>query len=118
MSRLGAFPRKRSKYGAVPTTVDGIRFDSKAEARRYQELKLLVLAGEVRDLELQPEYPLLVRSRDGGFVRIGVYRADFRYRSGRQGLLVVEDVKGVRTPLYKWKRRHTTAQYGIDIKEV
>jgi hypothetical protein len=49
---------------------------------------------------------------------VGHYVADFRYRSGPQGLLVVEDVKGVRTALYRWKKKHVEAQYGIQITEI
>ena len=113
---------RRSKYGAVPKVVDGIRFHSKREATRYQELRLLEKAGEVKDLELQPEFPLFVPGRGNGGpyerVCLGKYVADFRYRAGRIGLLVIEDVKGVKTPLYRWKKKHVEAQYGIQIREV
>ena len=116
------------KYRAKPTTVDGIRFASMKEAKRYGELKLLEKAGEIWDLELQPKFPLSVPSTTGTMMgaakalagtfngRIGEYRGDFAYhdRSGR----VVEDVKGFKTPLYKWKRKHVMAQYGIEIREV
>jgi hypothetical protein len=109
----------RSKYHAVPTVIDGIRFASKAEARRYMELKMLEKAGEIRGLELQPVFPLFVP--DGASskrVKLGKYVADFRYRSGPRGLLVVEDVKGVKTPIYRWKKKHVEAQYGIAITEI
>lgn len=119
---------KRSKYGAQPTTVDGIRFDSKKEATRYGELKLLEAAGEIWDLALQPKFPLLVPSTSGqlmraaeaiaqgGSFRLGEYRGDFLYwdKSGK----VVEDVKGFKTPLYRWKKKHVEAQYGIEIREI
>jgi hypothetical protein len=111
---------KRSKYGAEPMDVDGIRFHSKREARRYCELKLLEKAGEIKDLELQPRFPLYApeRGRMHSLVLIGNYVADFRYREGPEGLLKIEDAKGVRTPLYRWKRKHTEIQYGIKIVEV
>jgi hypothetical protein len=114
----GEQPR-RSKFSSVMTTVDGIKFRSKAEARRYGELKLLEKAGEIKDLELQPRYPLHV----GGFgiyrgTHIGDYLADFRYREGPKGLLRIEDVKGVKTALYRWKKKHVEAQYGITVTEV
>ena len=48
-----------SKYGAIRTEVDGINFHSKREAARYRELCLMVRAGKIRDLELQPPFPLL-----------------------------------------------------------
>ena len=50
------------KYNAIPTTVDGIRFASKREARRYLELKLLQKAGHISDLELQPRFRLMSAS--------------------------------------------------------
>lgn len=110
------------KYRAKATIVDGIRFASKKEARRYQELRLLEKAGEIRELQLQPEFDLLAPGRcDGSLhrgVKVGKYVADFRYRAGRNGLLVIEDVKGFKTPLYRWKKKHVEAQYGIEIREV
>jgi hypothetical protein len=118
--------RKRSKYGAVPTTVDGITFHSAKEARRYQELKLLEKAGKIWDLQLQPRFPLLVESTTGYLAgafrtpaarRIGEYRGDFKYSDRRTTPYVVEDVKGFKTPLYRWKKKHVEAQYGIVIKE-
>jgi len=103
----------RSKYGAVPTVVDGIRFDSKKEARRYQELRLLEKAREIEDLTLQPIFSL-----KASLGTVGEYRGDFCYTDLRTGLRVVEDVKGVDTPLSKWKRRHVKAQYGIEVQLV
>jgi hypothetical protein len=110
----------RSKYGAVATTIYGIRFHSQKEARRYGELKLLEKAGEIRELELQPVFPISVpqRGRHGVTVDVAKYIADFRYRSGPKGLLVIEDVKGMRTALYRLKKRLVECQYGITITEV
>lgn len=114
-----------SKYRAVPTTVNGFRFASKAEARRYQELLLLGKAGEIRNLELQPRFPIT-----SGGVRVADYVADFRYDEiavhGTNGLGgpahewrdVVEDVKGVKTPVYRLKKKLVEAQHGITIREV
>jgi hypothetical protein len=104
-------PTKRHKYGAVATVVDGVKFASKKEAKRYAELKIMEQAGDISDLELQPRYPLTV---DG--VKVGEYRADFRYR--RDGVTVVEDVKGVRTAIYRMKKKMVEAIYGITIVEV
>lgn len=112
------------KYGAKPTTVDNIRFASQKEMRRYQELKLLEKAGLIRDLTVQPSFRLEVPTA-GDDEHIGEYRADFQYRelqideggfSGRWRL-VIEDVKGFKTPLYRWKKKHVEAQYGITIFE-
>lgn len=116
----------KSKYRAKPTVVDGVRFHSQKEARRYAELRLLEKAGEIWGLELQPAFPLLVHVMraakalaQGGTFRIGEYRGDFKYHD-RAGTVpyVVEDVKGFKTPLYKWKKRHVEAQYGIQIREI
>jgi hypothetical protein len=104
---------KPTKYRAVATTVDGIRFASKKEAARYGELKLLERAGHIDRLELQPAYQLVV---DG--IKVGVYKADFRYRDKRSGYFVVEDVKGVRTPVYKLKKKLVEALYAVRIREV
>lgn len=110
----------RHKYGAIATTVDGIRFASKAEAARYVDLKILEKLGHIKELELQPKYPLY--ATQGQFTTscflIGHYLADFRYRQGPTGVLVIEDVKGMRTALYNWKKKHFEAQYGLTITEI
>ncbi len=111
--------RNGHKYGAIPTTLDGIRFDSKREAFRYMELKLLEKAGIIRDLEPHPKFPIHVaHHRCGELTQVCVYKADFRYREGPRGLLKVEDVKGVCTPVYKLKKKMVEAQYGIQITEI
>lgn len=111
-----------TKYRAKACTVDGIRFHSQREAARYLDLRLLEKAGEIKELELQPEFPLyascelpIVPERDP--LKLGVYRGDFRYIDARNGEEIVEDVKGFKTPLYKWKKKHVEAQYGIQVRE-
>lgn len=99
-----------SKYRAVPVEVDGIRFASKREAARYGVLKLLEASGEIEGLELQPRFPLVVEG-----ARVGTYVGDFRYLDG--GETIVEDVKGVKTPVYRLKKRLVKALYGVEIKE-
>lgn len=106
---------KRSKYHAVKVTVDNIVFDSKAEAARYHELKLMEKAGLIEALELQPAYVLTVRNGERD-VSVGLYRADFRYWQG--GDVVVEDVKGMKTPVYQLKKKMVEAIYGIKIHEI
>lgn len=110
----------RSKYGAVRTTIDGFTFASKAEARRYHELKMLEKAGEIEGLQLQPRYPLYAfDGKLGKAVKIGAYVADFQYQFTKDPTKgVIEDVKGMKTPMYRWKKRHFEAQYGISITEV
>jgi hypothetical protein len=107
---------KANKFNAKKTTVDGHTFDSKAEASRYIELKMLKKAKKIDRLELQPTFSLHV---DGEL--IGKYRADFLYIDLSTGKEVVEDVKGgeaTKTPLYRWKKKHLKAEHGIDIVEV
>jgi Protein of unknown function (DUF1064) len=111
--------RRAHKYSAVATVVDNVRFSSKAEARRYAELRLLEKAGAIRELELQPKFPLHVghHARHHERVMVTTYVADFRYREGPHGMLVVEDTKGFRTPVYKLKCKMVLAEYGIAIRE-
>jgi hypothetical protein len=105
-----------SKYRAQRCEVDGERFDSKREMRRWQELQLLVKAGEISRLERQPSFRLDVIGPNGTLT-VGHYRGDFCYfdRAHRRH---VEDVKGMDTPLSKWKRKHVAIQYGIDVEIV
>lgn len=114
----GEKPLKRSKYGAQPTEVDGIRFHSKKEAGRYCLLKLREQAGEIRGLTLQ--VPLVLSAGNDKRTSIGKYLADFVYeeRIGQDWCHRVEDVKGFKTPLYRWKKKHVEAQYGISIREI
>jgi hypothetical protein len=111
-----------NKYRNVKTVVDGITFDSKAEARRYSELKLLERANEIRDLKLQPRYPLAIGDRPisirnkHGVKRKVVYIADFQYEQA--GEIFIEDVKGYDTPTSRLKRGIVEAQYGIRVREV
>lgn len=114
--RVGPEKPKRSKYGAEPTTVDNIRFDSKRESERYSELKLLEKAGEIRILQVQPRFPLWVRGAPAEPITIGEYRGDFSYTRNDTHTMVVEDVKGMDTPLSKWKRKHVAAQYDIEVR--
>lgn len=97
---------KRSKYGSAKTVVDGITFDSRKEARRYAELKILEKVGRIEDLRLQPEYELIPKYRKNGHtIRRTTYRADFAYIDTETGQLVVEDVKGFRTETYRLKKK-------------
>ena len=91
------------KYGAKKTVVDGITFDSKAEAKRYGELKLLEKAGAISELELQPRFLLqgAFKAHNGKTIRKIEYVADFKYIESHQ--VVVEDVKGQATPDFKLK---------------
>ena len=111
---------KRRKFGNQPVVVDGRRFDSKAEARRYEDLRRLHAAGEVLWFCLQPVFRL-----PGGIE----YRPDFivcrRARAEEDALgpvvVVVEDVKGgqaTKTKEYRLKKRLMKDRYGIEVVEV
>lgn len=94
-----------SKYKNKKTIVDNIKFDSKAEANRYIELKLLEKSGKISDLELQPKFTLQEKytNNKGEKVRAITYKADFCYLEGNK--IVVEDVKGVETKEFKIKKK-------------
>ncbi len=125
------------KYRNKKVTVDGIVFDSKHEANRYCELKLLQEAGEISELELQKEFELIPsqwetietgeyykrgpkkgqpKQKEKCIERSVVYKADFAYI--KDGRLIVEDAKGVRTKDYTIKRKLLLWRYGIKIREV
>ena len=107
-----------NKYGSRKTTVDGVTFDSKKEAKRYQELRILEKAGEISDLRRQVKFELIPSQRIDGKVaeRAVEYRADFVYT--QDGKQVVEDTKGLRTKDYIIKRKLMLYRYGIRIREI
>ena len=110
-----------SKYRAVKTTIDGVTFASKKEAARYVELRLCEKYGVISNLELQPKYVLVSKftTRSGEKIRELAYVADFRYVDTSTGLTVVEDVKGMKTDVYKIKRKLLLWRYpDIDFREV
>ena len=94
--------KRKNKYNAIKTEVDGIKFDSKKEAARYQELKIMERAGIIKDLGRQIKFTLVPRQEDE---RPLSYIADFTYYDNEKKEMVVEDVKGHKTPLYIAKRK-------------
>lgn len=108
-----------TKYRNQRTKLDGIVFDSKAEANRYAELKLRERIGDIRDLRLQSRIKLFGKNGEplkGPSGRALCYVADFDYIT-KDGAVIVEDVKGMQTPLFKLKRAILKAQ-GIDVTVV
>ena len=97
------------KYRAIQTTVDGIKFPSKAEAKRWGELKLLERAGQISDLKRQIRIPLTVSGK-----QVCVYVADFTYVENSQ--YIVEDSKGMITPEFRLKAKLYAAIFGKDIR--
>lgn len=105
------------KFGNVKTVIDGIKFDSKREAKRYSELKMLERGKAISDLQLQVPYVLIPSQKGVERNELPVkYIADFVYK--QNGQLVVEDAKGFREPLYVVKRKLMLEKYNISIKEV
>ena len=125
-----------NKYGNRKVIVDGITFDSRREARRYQELKMLERCGAISDLQRQVEYELIPTQREkstrvytkgrkkgqpieGKIIEKAVtYIADFVYKDNLTGKVVVEDAKGMRTRDYILKRKMCLYLLGIRIQEV
>lgn len=110
----------RNKYGAEPTTVDGMRFDSKAEAKRYIQLSLLQKVGDITDLQTQVSFDLIPAQEVEGVKERPVrYFADFSYVT-KDGLKVVEDVKSgpTKTKEFILKRKLVMWIHGVVVKEV
>lgn len=102
------------KYRNQPTEVDGLRFSSKKEARRYSELKLLERGECLSHLRVQPRYDIVIAG-----LKICTYVADFAYMTATGER--VEDVKSEATrkiPLYRLKKKLMQAVHGIKIVEV
>ena len=120
-----------SKYHAKRVmTSDGIWHDSKKEARRWEELLIMVRAGLIMDLKRQVKFVLIPTQRGEDTIgkrgkrypgkvieRECSYIADFVYWDLKQAKQVVEDVKGVRTPEYKIKRKLMLYIHNIKIAE-
>jgi Protein of unknown function (DUF1064). len=106
--RVGNVPRK---YGNQPTEIGAHKFASKREAKRYAVLASMQEQGEITNLRLQKRYPIVVNGK-----KVCVYVGDFEYQSG--GMVIVEDAKGVKTSVYKLKRKLMQIVNGIEIREV
>jgi hypothetical protein len=112
------------KYKNRKCVVDGIEFDSRKEANRYTELKLMLKAGKIKDLRRQVKYVLIPTQRGDDkkvIERECAYIADFVYFDCETGKEIVEDVKGYRGggayEVFKIKRKLMLERYGIRIKE-
>lgn len=100
-----------NKYNNKKTYIDGIKFDSKAEADRYYILKDNEKYGLITNLKLQPAYEIHPKFKyDGKTVKAIKYIADFEYMIGSS--IIVEDVKGVETAVFKLKRKMFLCKYG------
>lgn len=125
---LKAVTKKPRKYHNTPCELDGYKFDSRKEMRRYMKLKLAQDGGVISDLEVHPLYRLTVV---GVEVEVFRYTPDFRYK--QDGRLVVEDVKPdppkrkpgekakrnpTKTEAYGMRKRLMRALHGIQVVEV
>lgn len=103
-----------SKYGNKPRRCGAGHFhQSGMEASRCAELHALQAGGLITDLEQQPKFPLVVND-----VKVADYFGDFRYTDCETGRVVVEDVKGMATDVYKLKRRLVLAIHNVDVQEI
>lgn len=109
------------KYGNKRTKIGGEQYASRREAKRHQDLLLLQRAGRIAGLvrevafELAPKVKIAGESRARPAVR---YRADFVYSDVATGRIVVEDAKGMQTPVYRLKKHLMKTVHGIDVVEV
>ena len=109
----------KPKYGNKKTMVDRIMFASGAEASRWAELKLMLKARLITELESQPVYVLAPGVKFAGASRAKPelrYQADFAYVEN--GVKVVEDVKGVETQVFRIKRHLMKSVHGIDVRVI
>ena len=114
---------RRRKYGNQPTEYMGIRFASKKEAHRYQELLLMEKAGLIQSLRVHPKFICQDKftMADGTKVKAIPYTADFDYCLTKDGTWVIEDCKGgnaTKTQAYEIKKKMMQKRYGITIAEV
>lgn len=104
--------RRRNKFNAVKVRMDGYLFDSKAEARRYSDLKLMQKAGAISGLVVHPKYHIVHTGN-----KVCTVELDFEY-STSDGGRVFEDVKGVFTALSRLKHKLFQAYYGEPVRIV
>lgn len=106
----------RNKYNAKKTTIDGVVFDSRREAKRYTRLRAMEDEGKIQYLRLQVPFELVPSFEcDGVKYREMKYVADFVYY--RDGKVVVEDCKGFKTPEYKLKKKLMAYVNHVNIEE-
>jgi hypothetical protein len=117
--------RMNTKYRNRKVEIDGMTFDSVAEAGRFRELQLMQISGQIigYDWHRQLDVPI-ARARQQRLIlkvndiKVATYVADFVYRDLRTGTIVVEDYKGYKTAAYKLKARLFRACLGFAITEV
>lgn len=109
---------KQSKYHNKKVYYDGHWFDSQKEKSWYIKFKLMEQSEVITDLKLQVKYELIKTFKlEDKTYRSTNYTADFTYKT-KDGKLHVIDVKGMRTDVYKLKKKLMAWKYGIEIEEV
>lgn len=123
--------KRKAKYGSKKVAFDGLEFDSKKEMYRYIRLKSMQEEGLISDLRMQVPYEIIPAVYEEDIVQLKTkvktvtkcvqratyYLADFVYKD-KDGNVVVEDAKGMRTEKYLLKKKMMRAFLGISIKEV
>ena len=109
-----------NKYKNKKTTINGIKFDSKLEAKRYSELKLLEKGGQIEGLILQPSFELIPTfKKNGTTFRKTTYKADFQYYDKVKEKTIIEDTKGFKTKDYLIKKKLFEYKYPeLTIQEI
>lgn len=105
-----------TKYHNRKCEIDGMKFDSLAEGRRYNELKLMRHAGLISELEMQKKFSIDINGQ-----HICNYYADFFYYDIQNEKWITEDIKGgnaTKTAAYRLKKKLMKAVLGVDIVEV
>lgn len=112
---------KQNKYHNKKVIVNGIKFDSKKESKRYMQLKLLEKANLINELELQKLFELQPKytNANGEHIRAITYKADFYYYDNQKKKYIIEDTKGIKTEVYKIKKKMLEYKYkNITIDEI
>ena len=109
-----------NKYKNKKVKANGVKYDSKKEAKRGLELKLMEKAKLISNLELQKRYELQpsYTNNNGKHIRAIYYIADFVYYDNKQKKYIIEDVKGYRNEVYKLKKKLFEYKYNLVIKEI
>ena len=109
--------KNKNRFNVSPAaerTLDGIAFASKLEMKRYAELKLLLRAGEIQDLELQPEFRVSINEQ-----HYCTYTADYAYTEKKQR--VIEELKSTGTAkdaAYRLRKKAAELFYGIKVRVI
>lgn len=112
--------KKSNKYHNKKVEYNGIKFDSKKEMQRYKELELMQDTDYICNLELQKKFLLQEGyiNAKGKKIRPIYYIADFFYYDYIDSKWVVEDTKGIRTEVYKLKKKLFEYKYNLTIDEL